>query len=243
MITALVSIVGTIISQHLLNRRARFRYSVVHSRVGVSADDVIFGSIKLTWNGNPVANLYTSTVELVNESMRDFENIVVTIYTADTNLLTQRTEIVGSTQILNWTSQYAETLRVPDGQKPTPQQFELYNSHRDFLIPVMNRQQKVRLTFLNAAKTQTQPSLWLDILHKGIKVRFGVADNQIFGVSQQMASLVGSILGLVVVGVIILFVPSIWIATVIAFVYGLFAQAPGAYFIKASRAIQHFFGG
>ena len=240
---ALVSIIGTLITQHVLNRRARFRYSVIHGRLGVSANDAIFGIIRVTWNGNAVANLYSSTIDLVNESMRDFENVVVRVFTNDTILLTQRTEIVGTTRILEWTPEYAEKLRVPDGQQPNQQQFDLYNRQREFLVPTMNRGQVVRLTFLNAAKTQEQPTLWLDVLHKGVKLEFGVAQNQILGVSQPMAALVGSIEGLIVVAGIVVFVPCVWLAASVAFVYGLSAQVPGAYTVRATRAIQHFFGG
>ncbi len=111
-ITGIVSVFGTLITQHLLNRRARFRYFVTHDRVGLSADDAIFGSVRVTWNGNALANLYYSTIELVNESMKDFEDVVVRVYTNNTALLTQRTEIVGTTHILNWTTEYSEQLHV-----------------------------------------------------------------------------------------------------------------------------------
>ncbi len=241
--TAILSIAVTLITQHVLNRRARFRYFVMHGRVGVSTDDAIFGSVRVTWNGSAVANLYSSTIELVNESMKDFDNIVIRVFTNDTILLTQRAEILGTTRILNWTPEYSELLRVPDGQQPTPQQFDLYGRQRDFLVPTMNRGQVVRLTFLNEARGQIQPTVWLDILHRGVKLEFGVAQNQILGVAQPMAALVGSILGLLLVSAIIMFLHSVWIAAIIAFIYGLFAQVPGAYVVKMARKMLHFFGG
>lgn len=243
LVTGVVSVFVTLLTQHVLNRRARFRYFVMHDRVGLSADDIIFGSVRVTWNGNAVANLYSSTIELVNESMRDFENVVIRVYTADTILLTQQTEIVGTTHILDWTSEYSQQMHVAEEQEPTPQQFNLYSSQRDYLAPIMNRGQVVRLTFLNAAKEQTQPTLWLDILHKGVKLKFGVAQKQILGVAQPMAALVGSLLGVLVIGVIVVFIHSVWLASIIALVYGLFAQIPGAYAIRAMRSIQRFFGG
>ena len=81
---AFAGIGGFLLSQlttKIANRRALFTYSVHHSRVGISTDDVIFGSVRVTYNGNPVSNLFSSTVELVNQSMRDFENITVRLHT------------------------------------------------------------------------------------------------------------------------------------------------------------------
>jgi hypothetical protein len=241
--SALGSVLLTILTQHVLNRRIRLRYFVLHNRVGVSTDDAIFGSVKVTWNGNVIANLFLSTVELVNESMRDYENIVVRAFTDDTVLLTERTEIVGTTHFLKRTDEFSRELRVEPGQQPTQAQTDLYCRQRNFLIPTMNRGQAVRFTFLNAAKTQNQPSIWLDVLHKGIKLEFGVAHNQILGVAQPTAALVGSVIGLFIIGLIVCFANTIWFAAIVSFVYGLFAQIPGALAVKAWRWLQHFFGG
>ena len=241
--SALGSILLTILTQHVLNRRIRLRYFVLHNRVGVSTDDTIFGSVKVTWNGNMIANLFLSTVELVNESMRDYENIVVRAFTSDTILLTERTEIVDTTHFLKWTDEFATQLQVAPGQQATEAQIDLYGRQRNYLIPTMNRGQVVRFTFLNAAKSQNQPSIWLDVIQKGIKLEFRVAHNQTLGVAQPTAALVGSIIGLFIVGVIVCFVHTIWLAAIVSFVYGLFAQIPGALAVKAWRWLQHFFGG
>jgi hypothetical protein len=69
--------------------------------VGLSAGDKVFGAVRVTWNDNPVDNLYLSTIELTNQSMKDYENVVVRAYTSDSILLTERTEIVGTTHIVN----------------------------------------------------------------------------------------------------------------------------------------------
>lgn len=47
----------TWITQQILNKRAVFSYNVNHSRVGVSTDDAVFGSVRVTLNGNEVPNL------------------------------------------------------------------------------------------------------------------------------------------------------------------------------------------
>ncbi len=77
------------LTQRVLNKRGVFTYFVNHTRVGVSAENAIFGSVAVSWNGNSIPNLYLSTLEMKNESMNDYENVVVQAYTNDTKLLTE----------------------------------------------------------------------------------------------------------------------------------------------------------
>ena len=92
-VSAVGGIAVTVMAQYILNKRGIFSYNVFHNRVGISTEDAIYGSVKVTWNENPVAHLYLSTVELTNQSMKDYESVVVRIYASNTQLLTQRTEI------------------------------------------------------------------------------------------------------------------------------------------------------
>ncbi len=242
-IAAVIGAIITILIQRFLNKRGIFTYFVWHSRLGISADDAVFGSVRVTWNDNPVANLYSSTIELRNESLNDYENVLVRVFSSDTVLLTERTEIVGTTYILEWSKAFADKLAVSPGSEPTAAQMATYTSQREYSIPTFNRGQLVRLTFLNAAKTEKQPSLWLDILHKGVKVKFRVAHNKFMGVSQHSAAIVGSLLGLVFLAFVIVFINTVWIAAVISFIYGLLVLVPGALAIKLWRSLRDYFGG
>src|SRR5688500_18106340 len=152
----------TLLTQQILLRRGLFTYFVNHFRVGVSEDDAVFGSVRLTWNNNPVRYLYLSTVELINESTKDFEDVVVRAFTNDTILLTERTEIAGTTHIIEWTDDFKRRLAVAPGQPPSDAQVDLHSHRRDYVIPVMNRGQTVKFQFLNEAKSEERPSIWLD---------------------------------------------------------------------------------
>ena len=90
LIAAVVGAVLTRLTQRVPNKRGLFTYFVRHDRIGLSADDAVFGNVQVTWNNNPVANLYLSTVELRNESLNDYEDVVVRVFTNDTVLLTSR---------------------------------------------------------------------------------------------------------------------------------------------------------
>ena len=241
--SAVLSAVGTILVNNFLSRRGRFRYFVFHNRVGITTNDSVFGPVQVTWNNNVIQHLWLSTIDLVNESMRDFENVIVRAHSADTLLLTDRAEVVGTTHILNWTDEYTRQAAVPSGQKPTQQQFDLWSGQRDYLIPTMNRGQVIRFTYLNSARSENQPTIWLDVLHKGIKLEFRVAPPLVLGVSQPTAVLVGTSIGFFIIAVIVIYVQSVWVASIVSFGYGLFVLIPGAYAIKTWRRLRDSIGG
>lgn len=241
--SGLAGVFFTILVQQILNKRGLLTYFVRHSRVGVSADDIVFGAVRVTWNGNPVPNLYSSSVELVNQSMRDYENVIVHAFTNDTILLTERTEIVGSTHRLNWTPEFTEQLRVPPGQQPSKDQSEMHAHQRHYVVPILNRGQVIRFHFLNSATSDNQPSIWLDILHKGVKLKFCIPQNEILGVAQPSAAFTGIALGFIFVIGLIVLVKTVWIAAMAALIFGLFAQLPGAYAVKVYRWLRDVIGG
>ena len=241
--SVVVGAIITLLIQRILNKRGLFTYFVSHSRVGVSADDAIFGTVRATWNNLPIANLYSSSIELRNESLKDYGNVIVRVLTSDTVLLSERADLVGTSRILEWTEGFEHRVAVPHGSEPTDAQRSLHASEREYLIPTLNRGQRVSLTYLNAARTEQQPSIWLDIVHKGVKTKFRVAQPEFLGVPQFSAALVGSVVGIVVVALIIATVETLWLAAVLSFLYGLFVLLPGTASIKLWRRFRDLFGG
>ena len=224
--------VVTLLLFRIAKKRGRFSFFVHHNRIAMSADDPIFGKVQVTWNQEPVGNLFLSTVEMKNDSLKDFKDVVVKVFTNDTILLTERTEIVDTTQVLRWSPEFRESLHIAAGG-PAPFQMELYNTTREYIVPTMNRGQLIRFAFLNAPGQGVQPSLWLDIVHPGVKLQFrAVPTSEILGVSQPASALVGFLIGLVFLGAVILFVQSTWIAAGLAFLFGSFLVLPGALMIR-----------
>lgn len=233
----------TLVIQQIVNKRGLFTFIVRHNKVGESTDDAIFGTVRVTWNGNVINHLYLSTVELQNESLKDFENVVVKVFTNDAHLLTERPELVGTTRIPQWTEEFANKLEVESGAKSKQEQASLSHRQREYLLPTMNRGQVVRVAYLNAALTEHQPSLWVDLVHKGVKLELRAPHNVFMGVPQPHAVLVGSALGMVVLGAVIWTIDTAWIASVICLVYGLTVLVPGAVCIKSWRWLREFLGG
>ena len=147
--------------QMIVNRRGLFTYLVRHDKVGTSTDDAVFGTVRVTWNHNLIHNLYLSVIELKNESQKDYENVVVKIFT-----------------------------NVATGAEATQDQVTLYSMQREYLLPTMNRGQVVRVAYLNAAHTEHEPTLGMDIVHKGVQTKLRVPQNVFMGVSQPQAALV-----------------------------------------------------
>ncbi len=230
--SAIGGVIVVIITQYLLNKRGLFSYNVTHSRVGISADDVAYGSVKVTWNDNPIAHLYLSTIVLVNKCMKDYDSVEVQVFTNNTNLLTETTSIIGTPKIIHLTEGYKEKLIVPEDSEPTEAQSQIYYRQRDYIVPTMNRGQTIQFQYLNSAHSEEQPAIYLDILHKGVVCKYQNPEIQIFGVSQTKAACVGTIVCLITVTIIIFYIEDITQAALFSFFLGLLAVIPGAYIIK-----------
>lgn len=241
--SAIIGITLTIIAHLYLNKRGIFSYYVFHTRIGQSTENKVYGSVKLTWNESPISNLYLSKVELINKSLKDYESVIVRIFTNNTILLTQSTQIVGTTRSIDFTEEYIKKISVKEDNKPSKEQLALFRKQRDFFVPTMNRNQTLRFEFLNSAISTQQPSIWVDVLHKGVKCKFRIAQNMIFGVPKGDAAIIGAIFGLIVVFLLIIFINNVPISAFISFIIGLTVIIPGAFIVKIFRKIRDLLAG
>ncbi len=225
-----------------MNKRGVFSYTVTHHKVGMSTEDSIFGKISMTWNDRPVQHLYFSTVELKNQSLNDYKNAIITTYTSDTSLLTESTHILDTPNILYWTEAYRNKLYVEPGQSPSNEQWAIYCGQREYLVPVFNRGQVIRISYLNEAISDMAPSIWLSASVKGVKVKFREQQQQVLGVSQPQAAVVGIVLGIIGLFPLVLYVSNMWIVAVVALLYGFIAVFPGVYFLKFAQKLREAIG-
>jgi hypothetical protein len=204
----------------------------------MSADDAVFGSVRVTINGNPVQNLFSSTVELVNQSTKDFEKLPIRVYTGDVSLHSERSELVGTTQIIPPSPTYLEEIAVKTGEKPTEAQLKIWTSRRDYLVPVLNRGQKVRFTYLCIANSDQPPEIYVEIQHQGVLVKFQPPTPQYMDVPQARAALLGSMIGIAALAAISKFSLASAAIGLVALVYGLLAVVPGAVMYRVLRKIK-----
>lgn len=248
-ILSAATLVGGIIiswvTQKVLNRRGVFSYSVNHNRVGLTTEDAIFGNVAVLWNGQQKPNLWLSTIEMKNESMTDYENVVVCAYTSDTSLMTEQSQLLGTPDILQWSESFKKQMHVEPGGTPTVEQWRIYGGKREYLIPVFNRGQSIKITFLNSASAPAPavPTIWLNVAKAGVNLKFRSPQPQVLGVPQGNAALVGFILGIIVLITIGLTVTNLWVAAGVALAYGFTTLIPGAFAIKVYRWVKEIIGG
>jgi hypothetical protein len=231
------------ITQRVLNRRGIFSYSVTHNRVGVTTEDPIFGSVAVTWNGNAIPNLFLSTIEMKNESLNDYENVIVSAFTNDTKLMTEQTQLLETPTYLEWSEKYKQKMYVESGNTLTDSQLSLYNGQREYVIPIFNRGQAIKVTYLNSAVSSSIPNIWVSIAIKGVKLKFQGPQNKIIGVPQGQAAFSGFLIGLAVWCALVLLSSEPMVIATIAMLYGFIAQIPGAYAIKIIRSVREAIGG
>lgn len=233
---------GALLGNFIAVYRGRIKileYTVTHDRIGLSADDAIFGNVRVTWQGHEVTNLYSSVVTVMNGTTVDYTNLKVKIYTGTTLLLTERTEIAGTTHILRWTPEFAAQLQVPADGVPTDQQFNTHRHSREYLIPVLNRGQRAVMHFLTTVPNQNEgPAIWAELLHPGAQLEFRLLTQQIHGVPVRLALPLGLLTSLIVLVGVSFLLTEVWAAAFIAMGVGLVAQSIGAWIYRGFRFLK-----
>lgn len=226
---ALVGALFTSILTAYRNRLQVLEYWVHHERVAFASEDPIFGSVRVTWQGAEVANLFVSTVTIANNGASDYVDVELKVYTGKTLLLTERGEIAGTTHVPQWTEAFQRRLTVPQGVEPTEQQRDTYWHSREYAIPVLNRGQRAVFSYLTSVPLgQEPPMAWVDLLHKGTTLAFREPAPEIHGVPVRLALPLGLAVCVALTVVAVLFVYPPWLAAAICLVAGLFAQSLGA---------------
>jgi hypothetical protein len=217
------------------SKTKRIQYTVAHNRIALSADDPVFGSVRVMWQGNEMRVLYTSHVRIENSSFKDFTNVSFTIFCGEGNqLLGERTGITGTGQIVEWSDQFRRDMTVPTGQSPTQAQIDRFRRERQYSISVLNRGQVLEFNYLvSVDRADRNPVLVVDMLYPGVSLEFQVMQQLVHGVPVSVALKLGLLLCFVVVGLSSYFVAEAWVAGLLCVIVGLFAQSLGAMVFKA----------
>lgn len=243
--SALLGAIITLFTTRLLAKTAQIRYSTRSERVGVAADDPVFGDVRVSWRGNEVRSLHMVTAEIENASNRDFENVSFKVYVAsETILLNEQTSIVGSPNIVSWSDEFKAEIHVPPGAMPTDEQWRTYNHTRKYLLPVFNRGQLLHLNYLcTRPNDDVVPYVFVDLQLKGAKLKHEFRANFVVGVPAQAASLRGLFITVVAVGILGAFGHNSLVVSAVAAVIGLVAQLLGALEYKAERWLRELIAG
>lgn len=241
LISALVGFGLSQIATKLSNKTGTFRYTVRTDRIGLTAEDPIFGTVKVLWQENDVRNLYTSTIQLENATSKDFEKVAFKVYTeAETILLNERASILETAYGLEWTDDFKRRMFLKEGESPTQEQLNIYNHRREYIIPIFNRGQIVEITYLCTRPKDDQiPLLWLDTLTKGIRLKQIKNFDLIWGVPSNFAIKRGVFVAILTLLFCGFFVNSIWLATSLSMIVGLGGVLWGAVLYKTERYLRN----
>ncbi|MBB3118112.1 hypothetical protein [Pseudoduganella violacea] len=225
----------------LKNRIQELEYTVTHDRVGISANDPVFGSVKAVWNGTELSNLFNSTVTITNTTTKDLKDVVVKVYTGSTKLLTQHVSIKGSTYVPQFTEAFNQATQAPPGGQASAAQLEQYLSSREYKIGTLNRGQQAIFQFLTTEPNLgNSPLILAEIQQEGRRAVFKQTGPEYHGVPARRALAVGlgASLG-ILIGLNYLDIP-MWLSSTVAMCAGLVAASIGAWLYKLAKGAVRF---
>jgi hypothetical protein len=248
--------VGGAVLTVLKGRRALLTYSVNHQRVGTTANDAVHGQVEVRYRGNVVHNLYLSTVEITNRSIRDLENLEIRTYRGPDQmmLLTERPFIEGSIHHVNHTAAYDQRLfadaewekqtraagaaEVPENVERLTRDAGFRHGQRHYLVPVLTRGQVINITYLSTVAHGVHPLIHVDCQSKGVRVVFqrGLrAVTHLWGVPVPTAAFVGLPLGVVIAASTEWFTTTPWVLSMACFIAGVSVAVQGMLVVKLYR--------
>ena len=245
---SLISLVAgsllTLLVTNLRNKSGVLGYTSVWNRIGISADDLVHGEVRVHWQNHQVRNLFAYTIEVENLSSTDYENVELRFYSGDdTIIFTEQSRIVDQPEVVPWSPAFKDRLTIADGQAATEQQTQEYNHNRQYLVPVLNRRQKLSFTFLcTKPNDDGDPGIFVSTPSKGVRLKSlklpFVVLNPIFGVPIPAALSRAIVLAVAVVVVCGLLLKSVWAAALISMIFGLTGQIFGAILYRLERFVR-----
>lgn len=241
-VSLLVGALAARILSLMKGRVQELQYTVVHESVGISVDDAVLGSVKASWQGRELNNLYNTKLRLLNNTTRDFKDVVIRVYSGDTILLSERSGIDGSTYIPEYTESYKQKLQCAPNEQVTEEQMNTYRHGREYKIVALNRGQSVSFAYLTTVpKHNGGPGVWADIQQEGLKAVLKEIVPEVHGVPLKKALPVGLLACFCILGVVIYTNLPVWLGAGITLLVGLMAQIVGAWLCKTVSAVIRFF--
>jgi hypothetical protein len=137
-------------------------------------------------------------------------------------------------------------MAIPVGEEPSKSQIDEYYHNREYLLPILNREQKLRFSYLcTTNNTNLEPFISISTSSKGIRLKKHrnpwLIINPIWGVPVPATIFRGIIIAVVAVLVCGLFIKSIWLASLFSMFIGLFGSIIGAVVYKIEKLIKNWF--
>ena len=152
-------------------------------------------------------------------------------------LLSERTSIPNSPYIVPWSTTFKESIMgMPAGGPPSQEQLDRYYHTREYRVPVFNRGQLLHLSYLCTRPNDDQtPGVFLSTQLKGARLVHQPRQAFTHGVPTQIALTHGFVIVLLTLALCWYFSRSVYTASFICMLVGLFAQSLGAVEYKLLR--------
>ena len=251
-VTLLVSVVR--------NRRVLLTYHAWHDRIGISTFDGIHGEIAVTVGGNPVQNLYMSSIRLVNRSVRDVQDLELKVFcrAEDMYLMSEHTHVEDTVEILRHTSDFEEIrnrmmnasgeleqareardpARVRMLEQVVHADWQTLSTNRWYAVPTIARGQAIRFTYMTNVMSDASPLIFLSCQKAGVRLKYKEPYQPIshlWGVSLAHAGIVGVAISTLIWMLVISSISTPWLAALVCLVVGLLSSVLGAGVVKLCR--------
>jgi len=217
------------------NRMPKIRYSVHQSLIGTSGFDNYFGNVQVLYNNENIENLYLFNVEFTNTTNKDFSDIIVKIWCdVSSSILSSQAVKAGSIDLLLLTKEYVKQITETDLDKASEN-----SGRRPYVIPVLNRGDKITVTCLVKNNKSQIPLVYIDCEHAGLKFIANYKQkNMLWGIDQSHAAILGLLVSAFLLIPILHYVDSRIVAVVSTFTIGVLVIVPGLLLLKFFNRIK-----
>jgi hypothetical protein len=206
---------------------------VFHQRLGGTVEDPRFGSVKVSYNDNPVKTLFFSTVSLSNDSGRDLTDLALNIVSDPGSIvLVSHGKNQSSLNDLTYTNDFATALTTAEKSKT----WIGVANRRDYHIAVLNRGDDIQVSLLITNTQGNQPFLTVGCDKPGVKLKYALKKEQFWGEPRDESGLLGLVVVLGFCWGIVILIPNKTLAVYVAAVLGGICLIPGVGVRKLVRA-------
>ena len=221
-------------------RVRRFTWKAWHQPIAIAANHPQLGTVTVQFNGTPVNHVHVTTVELVNDSSEDQEDVVVTLsFQGIGHIINSAGFIQGCLGSIPFDPAYAALY-----QGATPQQVQILNTYVVHKIPVFNRGQKATFNLSVVRDDASTPVVQVSCNHPGVKLDYLPSEVELDGVPYNLA--VG--MGFIVTGIFIFLMlrysahPHPYLYPVSAWLLGAFGGRVGAAVVRGWKTFVRLLG-
>jgi hypothetical protein len=176
--------IGTILVDRFKNRLLVLKRTISYQLIGMSSLTDDWGDIRITWNNDPVDNLYTFNAEIINDSNRDApKNMVITFsvepgchFLRQGGILKHGAVTMGLLLENGYVQQFEDVRQrwfaqpVEQRTPGSPIHSEVLHvtRHKKFVVPILNRKEAASFDFLVGSNIPGVPILNIGIYEPGI---------------------------------------------------------------------------